>query len=70
MKTITTSEILDKIKNKEVIYISAESVSYEYTELYDKEFPEKLKQLKNEIIEVGLFYSKTKETLYETYKFL
>ena len=40
MKTITIPKILKKIKNEEIIWITTENESYEYTELYYKNFPE------------------------------
>lgn len=68
MKTTTIPEILTKIKNKEIIYITTSHKSFEYSELYSKNFPEKIKKLTNETINVGFFKAKTKETLYEKYK--
>ena len=65
---ITVTELLNKIKNKEIIYITTSHKSFEYSELYSKNFPEKIKQLNDEIINVGFFQDKTKETLYEKYK--
>ena len=60
--------MLTKIKNKEIIYITTQDESFEYSELYSKNFPEKLKKLNNETIHVGFFKDKTKETVYEKYK--
>lgn len=68
MKPITIPEILNKIKNKKIIYITTINESFEYSELYSKNFPEKIKKLNHGIIHVGLYKSKTNETLYEKYQ--
>ena len=76
IKTISKTDFVNRVKaaieqGGEISWLSTDSHSFEWAEINTntKKFLKNLEiTLDNKIVDIGMFYPKTKETIYNSYK--